>query len=333
MDLLAEIKNKINNTPLKNEEAGIESVLLHIEIAERHHHRAKSERDEHLYTDVIYRTNHAFEGVLKEAYSKLAEKSPDALSPYQIEEYLLTNKILRSRVADLLTNYRKNWRNPSTHDHKLFFAEQESFLAIVTVSAFASILIDQILDKLAYTQNLNNFEIHATKARNKFSNYEEMSAIDKLSRLISGFSDYYLENFQSMSLHSRTAANSALAAFITKADPSFVVTQETHLDQSEKHIAFDLIAEINSEKIVVETRDPRPIGPNFFESEVAVKQLAIGLRKTGIRSGVIFYYPAEPGQCTLITTASTSWPSDCSFREVYTTDPSEVPDDEDYLDR
>ncbi|WP_134607842.1 hypothetical protein [Pseudomonas aeruginosa] len=332
MDLLAEINKKIKDTPLQNSDSGIESILLHIEIAERHHNRAKSEKDEHLYTDVIYRTNHAFEGILKEAYSRLADKKPDSLTPFQIEEYLLTNNILRSRVSDLLTNYRKNWRNPSTHDHKLFFAEQESFLAIVTVSAFVSILVDQIIDKITYTQNLEKFEKYAIRTREGYTKYNKMSSIDKLARLILGFSEYYMENFEEMSQTPRNSANAALAAFIKKADPNFNVEQEPNINKNGSSITFDLIAETNEEKIAIETRDPRPSGSHFFESEVAAKQLAIMLRKTEIRSGIIFHYPAAPHQSTLITTGNTAWPTDCYFREVYTADPSEVPIDDLYIE-
>jgi len=102
VDLLKQINEKISSTPDLSAATGLRSILTHIEIAERHHHRAKAERDEHLFTDVIYRANHAFEGILKEAYGMLAEKSGDLLSPNEIEEYLLTSKILRARVADLL---------------------------------------------------------------------------------------------------------------------------------------------------------------------------------------------------------------------------------------
>ena len=35
------------------------------------------ENDENFFTDVIYRTNHAFEGILKEAYQILANKNAD----------------------------------------------------------------------------------------------------------------------------------------------------------------------------------------------------------------------------------------------------------------
>src|SRR5438128_3025921 len=101
MDLLKEIRERIKSNASSDDARGLDSVLAHIEIAERYHLRAKKERDEHLYTDVIYRTNHAFEGILKEAYVTLAEKSADNLSPYDIEEYLLTSNVLRSRVVDL----------------------------------------------------------------------------------------------------------------------------------------------------------------------------------------------------------------------------------------
>ena len=98
MDLLKQIKDKVTSNPDWSGARGLQSVLTHIEIAERYHHRAKADRDEHLYTDVIYRTNHAFEGILKEAYVVLAEKPADKLTPHEIEEYLLSSKALRGRV-------------------------------------------------------------------------------------------------------------------------------------------------------------------------------------------------------------------------------------------
>ena len=107
MDLLKEIRDKIKSNAASTSGRGLDSILAHIEIAERHHLRAKKDRDEHLYTDVIYRTNHAFEGILKEAYITLADKPADKLTPFEIEEYLLKSNALRGRVVDLLTNYRQ----------------------------------------------------------------------------------------------------------------------------------------------------------------------------------------------------------------------------------
>src|SRR5207253_11231210 len=141
--------------------------------------------DEHRYTDVIYRTNHAFEGILKEAYITLADKPADKLTPFEIEEYLLKSNALRGRVVDLLTNYRQNWRNPSTHDYQLFFSKQESFLAIVTVSAFASILLDQMLERIAYKAKFAELDNAAKLARDRIKNFDKLASIEKTSKVLS----------------------------------------------------------------------------------------------------------------------------------------------------
>lgn len=186
-----------------------------------------------------------------------------------------------------------------------------------------------MLDKLIYTNRLSLFEADAIQAVESIENYEALDLIDKASGLIGEYCSYYINNFDSLSAQPRHSANATLAAFIKKADPSLSVRQEPSFIFDDKTITFDLVVEGGGESVAVETRDPRPIGNNFFESEVAVKQLAIMLRKTPIRDGVIFYYPGDASQCTVTTTASTSWPKDCGFREVYGADPAEVPNFDD----
>ena len=53
-------------------------------------------------------------------------------------------------MLDQFTQYRQEWRNPSTHDYTLDFDEDEALLAIVTVTVFAIVLCDQISSKLAF---------------------------------------------------------------------------------------------------------------------------------------------------------------------------------------
>src|SRR4030095_14112291 len=72
--------------------------------------------------------------------------------PNNIENSLQENNVLRPGVLAQLTNYRREWRNPSTHDYRLDFDEDEALLAIVTVSAFAIVLIDQITERISFEQ-------------------------------------------------------------------------------------------------------------------------------------------------------------------------------------
>lgn len=67
MNLLELLKSKAAYFSVSEEDSGISSLISHIEIAERHYENGKS-GDDYLFTDVIYRSNQAFEGILKEAY-------------------------------------------------------------------------------------------------------------------------------------------------------------------------------------------------------------------------------------------------------------------------
>jgi hypothetical protein len=118
-------------------------------MAERHLFQGIERREPDLFVDVVYRTNHAYEGALKEAYMVLAGKDASKTTPNNVEKYLLDNKILHERVLELLTNYRQQWRNPSTHDYRLTLSEQEAFTAILSVTAFAVTLLDQVIQHLA----------------------------------------------------------------------------------------------------------------------------------------------------------------------------------------
>lgn len=330
MDLLKEIKERIRSNASSVDARGLESVLAHIEIAERYHLRAKKERDEHLYTDVIYRTNHAFEGILKEAYVTLAEKSGEKITPYDIEEYLLTSNALRGRVVDLLKNYRQNWRNPSTHDYQLFFSEQESFLAIVTVSAFVSILLEQILEKLAYVKKFKELETAAVFARDRIKDFEKLTPIDKVRKILQSFADHYIKNFSVMSVYNKNTANAQMAAFIKKVAPDLIVELEPEVGSSEQKFRFDLVINVSGVKVVVETREPEPSDYHeaWFDDEAAINQLTRRLYSSGLRDGVLFFYPRQSEDGVVATTASTAWPTDLNLRVVYSADPAEFEDEE-----
>ncbi|MEH2117121.1 hypothetical protein [Nostoc sp.] len=116
MDLLDILRSKIDSLEDGDHIPGLKAVLLHIETASRHLLRGQKQNEETAFTDSIYRTNQAFEGSLKEAYRVLASKDPERERPYDIEQYFEKNKVFRQRVLAQFTNYRTEWRNPSSHD-------------------------------------------------------------------------------------------------------------------------------------------------------------------------------------------------------------------------
>lgn len=153
MDLIAAIRSKIDTLPPGDYSSGLRAVLVHIERAFAHLERGQLSGDEDAFTDAIYRTNQAFEGSIKEAYRVLAGQDPTRKTPFQIEQYVSANNIFTPRVIDQFSRYRTEWRNPSAHDYMLRFNDSEAFLAIAAVASFACVLIDQISERLAFSQS------------------------------------------------------------------------------------------------------------------------------------------------------------------------------------
>src|SRR5689334_21146934 len=121
MDLVDTLRTKIDGLDKGEYSSGLRAVLAHIETAFRHLSRGLNSDDDAAFTDAIYRTNQAFEGSVKEAYRVLAKQEPERKTPFEIEGYLETTDVFRSRVLEQLTTYRTRWRNPSAHDYKLDF--------------------------------------------------------------------------------------------------------------------------------------------------------------------------------------------------------------------
>jgi hypothetical protein len=164
MDVQSILIGKVSKLPDGEHSEGLKAVLLHIESAVRHFRRGQQESDETYFTDAIYRCNQAFEGSIKEAYRVLASKNPDKITPAEIESFLASGDILRKRVLDQFTNYRREWRNPSTHDYKLDFDEDEALLAIVSVAVFA-IVIRLTTSSLSYQPRQRRVPIHPSNCQ------------------------------------------------------------------------------------------------------------------------------------------------------------------------
>jgi hypothetical protein len=147
VDLVKLLRDSIDRLPVGPHSAGLNAIYRHIQCAVRHL-ESNDSNDPDRRTDSIYRTNQAYEGSLKEAYRVLAGKDPAGLATHQIETYLEKNQVVRPRVLTQLTRYRQDYRNPSTHDYKLDFDYDEALLAIVSVCAFAKLLLNQIANKL-----------------------------------------------------------------------------------------------------------------------------------------------------------------------------------------
>jgi hypothetical protein len=288
MDLVDVLKKKIDVLDDGEHRPGLKAVLLHIETAFRHLSRGQDGDDDTAFTDAIYRTNQAFEGSVKEAYRVLTGNEPSKKRPYDIESYLEKNNIFRPRVLSQLTNYRTEWRNPSAHDYKLDFDESEAFLAIVSVSAFACLLLDQISERLSYTKSQAEADAQKAVLLASLKQTKNADLIVKASELLSEFCASHMP-FDDSNRLTETQVLGALHGFLASVAPELKVETEVSVEEVRSFRA-DLVISQGGEKLVVELR--RSAMRQHHTNSIV--QLERYLFASSIKSGIILFYPDAP---------------------------------------
>lgn len=297
MDLVDTLKKKIEVLDDGDYVPGLRAVLRHIETAFRHLSRGQEIDDETAFTDAIYRTNQAFEGSIKEAYRVLAGQDPQKKRPFDIENYLEKNQIFRSRVLSQFTTYRTEWRNPSTHDYRLDFDESEAFLAIVSVSAFACLLLDQIGERLSYLKS----QAEAESQKQTF--VETLAAAgntDLLSSLVDLFKQYCSTHVASTgpsSHRTELQMSGALHGFLSAVVPNMSVATDAKFKVHERIFRPDFLISLGDETVVVEIKRHQVKG--YVQDAIA--QVEKYMLVSGAKSGVLLYLPVGPSELEVET--------------------------------
>ena len=288
MDLVATLRSKIDNLREGDHTAGLQAVLSHIEVAFRHLMRGQSKNDESAFTDVIYRCNQAFEGSIKEAYRVLTGKDPHRKSPFEIEVYLDSNNVFRDRVLAQFTNYRTEWRNPSAHDYKLDFDESESFLAIVSVSAFACVLIDQVAVKFAQEDGAK--EAKQDIGLKQGIDINKLSLMDLATELFVRFSRAHHSD---LSIHNEFQLLGSITGFFNTLVPALDIASDYRISPNSRKFV-DLFLKHDNEKVLVELK--RANNPRI--QKMGIRQLLDYMSLTEINDGILFMYPSENKELT-----------------------------------
>ena len=289
MDLVDTLRKKIDVLEDGEYVPGLKAVLLHIETAFRHLSRGQDADDETAFADAIYRSNQAFEGSVKEAYRVLAGQDPAKKRPFEIENYLELNNIFRSRVLSQLTTYRTEWRNPSAHDYKLDFDESEAFLAIVSVSAFACLLLDQIAERIAYTKSQAEAEAQKPALEASLAQTVNADLLVRLTELLNQFCAIHLPSASSSSKTTEPQVIGALHGFLSSAAPELAVQTEARLG-AQRSFRADLLVSRGGERVVIELKR-RLWRQNYANSVAQVEHyLLIG----GIKDGILLFLPDVP---------------------------------------
>lgn len=293
MDILKGIETQITSIKVEDNSVYLDQIYNHIDRAEKYY--LQGQTDEHYFNDVIYRSNQAFEGALKEAYKVLANKTEDELhktTPYKIENHFRDNSIFRDRVLQLFENYRQEWRNKSTHDYKLIFDENEAFLALTSVSSFVHLLLKQIQEKLAF----NNEQKRLLLQQDKLKEIQQTilakgeTLAEKVVKVVSEFVER--NEFVISQSVLEIEILGMLHGFLSMANEDLQIAREPKLEINNKHLRPDFVIEYSDEKIVLEVK-------RRFEQQKlkeATEQLIDYLEATGTTDGIIYFVKTVEGK-------------------------------------
>ncbi len=181
------------------------------------------------------------------------------------------------------TVYRKNWRNESSHNYKLFFNESEVLLAITSVSSFTYVLLNQILESLAFqTIKTENIDIEKLK---KIIDNSDVEIEDKIISLIKMFISENIESLKDENLKEFEFIglfNGFISSF-----PKIIVQREPKIDDN--HSRPDMIIELNKIRAIIEFNRKR----NKNTKELNRTKIIKYLWTTDILIGILFYFNLE----------------------------------------
>jgi hypothetical protein len=293
MDLLRILRSKIDVLEEGSYIPGLRAVLLHIETASRHLLRGQEQKDETAFTDAIYRTNQAFEGSLKEAYRVLAQKAPEKKRPFDIESFFEQNNIFRQRVLAQFTNYRKEWRNPSAHDYKLDFDESEAFLAIVSVAAFACLVLDQVTEKLSYLQAKADADAKQVEIQERLASVECGDLLNRTVQILREFSHQQSSFNIDRSRWSEEQVFGQLAGFFASVAPDLEFLTSYECSSEFYNARPDFVISDKSSHVIVELKRGSP-GQSLPTASISTVQLY--MFSCNIKAAILFLFSEFGGE-------------------------------------
>lgn len=290
MDILKLIEEQIKIIKAHDHSAYLDQIFSHLTRAEFYYKQGAN--DEQYFNDVIYRSNQAYEGALREAYKVLAKKHDDELSKaalIKIETHFKENKIFRERVLRLFENYRQEWRNKSTHDYKLIFREDEAFMALTNVSSFVHLLLKEIQEKIAFQSAIKLQELRnrAQELQRKFKDIDT-PLIDKVVKVLFEFSEGLPNALRKLGVD-EIETRGILHAFLTKVSDNISIELEPAYFLSGRMLIPDFLIESNGEKVILEVK--RNYQPQNIQA--AKSQLMTYLRAANLTDGIVYFFDTK----------------------------------------
>lgn len=289
MDLLKLIRENSEGLVGTPFETGLAAVIRHVARAETYLVRGRDEKDPDYFNDVIYRTNQAYEGILKEAYGLLANQDGRKLRTAELEKHFAKESILSPRVSDAFQKYRQDWRNPSTHDHRLSFTEQDAMLALSTISTFVYLLVDQMIE----TRSSRKQTERTTQGRNERAKKKLVGRKKSLGQTVAEvLMDHALsETIASFPRNTREVEIiGTIHGHLTAALPDVRIEQDRVLRGHGFQVRPDIVVH-NGETVVIEVKQFKKIpGPNVLEGFAKIERY---LETLGAREGILYLVPSK----------------------------------------
>jgi hypothetical protein len=184
---------------------------------------------------------------------------------------------------DLFTNYRKNWRNPSTHDYELFFRSEEAFLAIVSVSAFIHVLLDQILEKLSSKKLPESPPV----LNQSYPDIPDTGS--DFLKLVSGALLNMGTHLPAQDTPNEHEIVGLITGYIQRIDESIKIDRDFRIKSGTRVLRPDLILNRDGQRLIIEVKSHR----SKVNTRNGVDQLLTYLGTSGITQGILFYAPKD----------------------------------------
>ncbi len=288
MDVIKEIQIVLESLDKARQTELTNGVITHIERSVFLFNQARITNDEQYYTDSIYRTNQAYEGILKEAYMVFSGKSVVKKRTVDLENYFEKNNFFNNRVKKSFALYRQEWRNPATHNHNLFFKMDEAFLAVVNVSAFIFVLLNQISEQISYKNTKQLF-------KNKTNNIKiDSLQKDKITKLIVD----ELKRFYSLYHQEKEDINTeyqligALKGFLENKFSNLEIQSDYYGDMFSIYRPDIAILKDNEIVVLIEVKK------EYHKSrlDAGYKQVKSYLYESKLKQGILYFYTSKPNQ-------------------------------------
>ena len=258
MNTLTFLKKKLELIESKEILADLDVILNHLTLAEKHFNNGTNDQDLELFNDVIYRTNQAYEGILRLAYENILKKAEKNKSNIEIEEELLKENVINELTKKYIALYRGDIRNKSLHNYKIKFSESDAFLAINNVTSFLYTLINRLQINDAYM--VMNKKEEKIKEIVKSLLSKNLSFDDLLEEALLKFPEIYFSNPKSSDLDNGFYVLGELEAYLEHINKNWKISvcpnpPEEYYDKMVDSISSlipDLLIKTKEKTVIIE---------------------------------------------------------------------------------